>query len=118
MPAPTAFVNFVIESFSPLGEIQVKSMMGGWCVYCGGAICALIADNEVFVKAAPADVPRFAARGLKAFQPLPDKPLVMQYYQAPPEIFEDRDALREWVLPAVAAGRQSKGKPRKKASKR
>ncbi len=108
MPEPTPFVEFVRETFSPLGEITVRFMMGGWCVYCDGAVCALIADNELYLKAGPGDKERFLARGLRPFQPFADRPMVMQYYQAPPELFEDPDALQVWGGAAVAAGRATK----------
>jgi len=41
----------------------------------------------------------------------------MQYYQAPPEIFEDADALLRWGRGAVAAGRRGQAKKRSKKKK-
>ena len=48
--------------------------------------------------------------GCKAFQPFRDKPDTMKYFQAPPEIFEDSDALRHWAGGAVAASLRAKKK--------
>ena len=47
------------------------------------------------------------ARGLRAFQPFPDQPGTMKYFQAPPEIFEDPEAMRSWAGGAVAVGRRA-----------
>lgn len=120
MPPRPAFVDFVMERFSPAGEITARFMMGGWCLYCDGLTFALVADNEVYLKGGDSNIPEFEARGLKAFRPFPDQDLVMKYYQAPPEVFEDPDAMRHWVGGAVAVARMKARKsPRKKpAAKR
>ena len=118
MPAPDKFTAFVLDAFSPLGAITSRYMFGGWCVYCDGAAFALVADGAVFLKGGPNNIPAFEARGLKPFQPFPDKPeMVMKYYQAPPEIFEDEDAMRLWGGGAVEAGRKPKPKPKSKKAK-
>jgi len=52
----------------------------------------------------------FEARGLQAFHPFGDDRMSMQYYQVPPEIFEDVEALRRWGGGAVAAGRRGQAK--------
>ena len=106
------FVSFVLEQFSILGEATARFMMGGHVVYINGVVCALVADGELYLKGDPHNIPDFDARGLKPFKPFPDQDAVMKYFQAPPEIFEDPDALRKWVGGAVAAGQRSaKKKP-------
>lgn len=118
MPECPPFVDFVIEQFSPLGEITVRFMMGGWIVYCDGFICALIANNEVYLKGDAKNIPAFEARGLKAFRPFDDQDVVMNYFQAPPEIFEDSDAMRRWVGGALEASKRAKKKPKAKGAKK
>ena len=105
-----------MEQFAPLGTITVRAMFGGHTLYCEGIPFALIANNAVFLKADDHNRPVFEARELQPFKPFEDKPGVMQYYQTPPEIFEDPQALREWGGPAVEAGRraQAKKKPKQK----
>ena len=112
------FVEFVVEQFAPLGEINARAMMGGWCIYCDGAIFALIAAGEVYLKGDVVNIPLFEARGLRAFQPFPDKPGTMKYFQAPPEMFEDAAAMREWAGGAVEAGRRAGMKKKVGAGKR
>ncbi len=110
---PDRFTEFVIEQLAPLGKITHRYMFGGWCLYCDGFVFALIADGALFLKGDAVNIPQFEARGLKPFKPFPDKNDVMKYFQAPPEIFEDDDALRLWCGGAVEAGRRS-AKPAKK----
>ncbi len=114
MPKPDRFVAYCIEQFSPLGAIAARYMFGGWCLYCNGIVFALIADGAVFLKGDAANIPDFAARGLAPFRPFPDQDLVMKYFQAPPEIFEDSDAMRHWCGGAIAAGARGRKKSRRK----
>lgn len=112
MPKADRYVEFVVEQFSPLGRITTKYMFGGWCLYCDGTVFALIADGAVFLKGDAQNIPMFEARGLQPFKPFPDQDVTMKYFQAPPEIFEDSDAMREWCGGAIEAGRRS-SKPKK-----
>lgn len=114
MPKSDRFVDFAVEQFAPLGEITARAMMGGWCLYCDGFVFALAADGALFLKGDEINIPKFAARGLEPFKPFPGKDAVMKYYQAPPEIFEDPAAMREWVGGAVEAGRRAGQKKTKK----
>ena len=114
MPTPDRFAAFVIEQLAPLGTITSRYMFGGWCLYRGGTVFAIIADGALFLKGDSENIPKFEARGLKPFRPFPDRDDVMKYFQAPPEIFEDPDAMRDWCGGAIAAGQRSSGKNRKR----
>src|SRR4051812_5598577 len=114
----STYVDFVIEQLSPLGEITSRSMFGGHCFYCDGIVFALLARNSLYLKADDVNRPDFEKRGLGAFHPFDDQTMSMNYYAAPPEIFEDPDALKLWAGGAVEAGRRSKTakkRPKKKA---
>ena len=109
------FVDFAIEQFAPLGEITSRAMMGGWCLYCDGVVFALAAAGALYLKGDAVNIPRFQARGLEPFRPFRDKEAAMRYFQAPPEIFEDPAAMRDWVGGAVEAGRRARRKKGKGA---
>lgn len=110
-----AFVEFVTEQFSALGDITSRKMFGGYCLYCDGIVFALIAGGAVFLKVDNETRAAFEARGFSPFKPFDDQPVTMQYYPAPPEVYEDPDELRRWVGGAVAAGRRAaaRRRPRK-----
>lgn len=116
MPAKSAFLEFLHEQFAPLGEITSRAMFGGHTLYCNGVVFGLVANNHLFLKADTVNRPEFDARGLLAFRPFSDRDDVMQYYEAPAEIYEDVDAMRHWCGGAVEAGlrAQQKKKGRKK----
>lgn len=117
MPSRNPYIEFLIEQFAPMGEITSRAMFGGHCLYCDGAVFALVASNALYLKADDANRDRFVARGLRPFKPFEDRDEVMSYFEAPPEVFEDQDAMKEWVGGAVRAGHRSLQVRRPRASK-
>ena len=119
MSARNAYVEFLLEQFEALGAISSRSMFGGHCLYCDGVPFGLVANNALFLKADDVNRPAFESRSLKAFRPFEDQPGTMSYYEAPPEIFENPEAMREWCGGSVEAGKraQIKKKPKKKGAK-
>jgi DNA transformation protein and related proteins len=119
MPSTSPYVEFLKEQFSPLGEITARFMFGGYALYCNGVIFALVADNALYLKADNENRFRFSERRLKAFKPFPDRDEVMSYYEAPPEIFEDADAMKDWCAASVEAGKRgAQKKPPKRPKPR
>ena len=47
------FNEYVRECFSTVGDIAIKSMMGGYLVYLNGRLIGDICDNELFLKRTP-----------------------------------------------------------------
>lgn len=118
--AQDGFLDFVCEQLAPLGEITVRKMFGGCCLYCDGIVFALIARSTLYLKADEQNRPDFERRGLEAFRPFPEPAAVMQYYLAPPELFEDPKAVLRWGGGAVAAGtraKQKKSRPKSRTAK-
>ena len=92
-------------------------MFGGYCIYCDGTVFAIVAGNALFLKADDENRPQFVARGLLPFRPFEGEGS-MSYYQAPPEVFEDTDAMKEWGGSAVSAGRRASQSRPPRARKR
>lgn len=44
------FVQYIIDQCSGAGQIDVKKMMGDYCIYCDGILFGLICDNNLYVK--------------------------------------------------------------------
>ena len=47
------FNEYVRESFSSVGNINIRSMMGGYLVYFNGKLIGDICGNELFLKRTP-----------------------------------------------------------------
>lgn len=114
MGASNQLLVFLEEWLSPLGVITWRAMFGGHCLYCDGMTFALVAGNAVYLKADGESKGLFLEAGLGAFQPFPDKPEVMQYYQAPPAFFDNEDEMRRWGGLAVEAARRARAKKGKR----
>lgn len=102
--ARNAYIEFLLEQLAPLGEITARAMFGGHTLYCNGTVFALVAANVLYLKADDENRSRFDARKLRAFKPFPDRDEVMSYFEAPPEIFEDPEAMHDWVGGSIEAG--------------
>jgi len=98
------FVEFVLERLAPMGAVRARAMFGGYGIYDGAVIFAIIVDDTLYFKADELTLPAFAARGLKPFTyAARGKAMTMQYYEAPPEVFEEPEAMRSWAQQALAA---------------
>ena len=113
-----SYIAFLLEQLAPLGEVTTRPMMGGNILYCDGVVFALVARDMLYLKVDDENRPHFEDQGLKAFRPF-DGPGVMQYYEAPAQLFEDPDVLMHWGRNAIGAGLRAKSKkrPRKPAKK-
>lgn len=112
------YVEFVLEQLAPMGEITTRSMFGGHCIYCDGIVFALIGHNVLYLKADEINRPDFVNMRLAPFQPFEGKSAVMSYYTAPPEIFEDPDAMKRWIGSAVDAGRRARTRKKPKSKQK
>src|SRR5580704_12377142 len=109
-----SYIEFLIEHLGSLGEITTRRLFGGNSLYCDGTVFALVANDTLYLKADDGNRPEFEANGLEPLHPFGDTTKSMQYYEAPPELFEDPNALRRWGGGALAAGRRTNAKKRRK----
>lgn len=112
MAQENEFVSRLLQISVPLGEVQTKSMFGGYGLFFDGAMFALVTrDNELFLKADDANRSDFEERGLKPYGRMP-------YFAAPPECLKDWAGMERWARGAVeAAGRAKAGKKTKKKTR-
>ena len=108
-----SLVEFVADQLATRGTITHRPMMGGWTLYCGGVVFALIARGELYLKGDAENRSEFEARGWPAFRPDETKPGTMSYFLVPPDVLDNAGELRRWAAEAVAAGKRS-AKPKKK----
>lgn len=108
---PSSFRAFVIEQLTRvLPRVRARSMFGGVGIYAGNLFFALIADDTLYFKVDDSNRLDFAARGMGPFRPYGEHGEVMQYYEVPPDVLEDPEALRPWAEKAVAVAASKKGR--------
>ena len=112
MPRHSEFVEFVIEQMTPIGGLRVRAMFGGYGIYQDDLMIAIIEDDRLYFKADHATRDDFEVRGLGPFTYIArGKSVTLQYFEAPPEVFEDTEEMRSWVRKAHdAAVRAGKNK--------
>lgn len=104
MPPSNEFASYIKDMLEPFGVDKMRAMFGGYGLYKGGLMIALIAENELYFKAGPDEAKIFEAAGSEAFTyDAGDKKVKMSYFKVPQEITEDDEMLAKWVDLAYGA---------------
>ncbi|MDP1708138.1 MAG: TfoX/Sxy family protein [Gammaproteobacteria bacterium] len=116
MPVRNEFVEFVLEQLAPLGSVSARAMFGGHGIYQRDTIFALILEDRLYFKVDDLNRAEFTERGLGPFTyTARGKLTTMKYYEAPPEVFEEPEAMLSWAQQAInAALRIERGKRKAK----
>ncbi len=102
--ARSEFVEFVMEHMTPIGAVRTRAMFGGYGIYRNDRMIALIADDRLYFKADAAARTELEAKGSHSFTYASrGKTITMNYFEAPPEVFEEPDIMRMWVQKACEA---------------
>ena len=105
------FVDNLQEVFAEFGAVRSRRMFGGYGIYHDDLMFALVADDELYLKADAQSREHFVAQGLEPFEYIKQgKPMQMSYYRAPEEIFDDPALAREWAVLAFEAALRGKAK--------
>ena len=102
MSVSDGYLQFVLEQLHELGWIKARRMFGGVGLYCNDVFFALIADDILRFKTGDSNRGDYIDAGMGPFRPYRDKDTVMDYYQVPVEVLEDRDELQLWARRAIA----------------
>ena len=124
MARHSEFVDFVLELLAPVGAVRARAMFGGFGIYRGDTFFAIIVDDKLYFKSDHVTCREFTARGLAPFRyTARGKTITMQYYESPPEVFEESEAMQYWAQHAVGAATRAKSgkklpaRPSKRRSK-
>lgn len=102
MPRQSDFVDFVLEQLTPLGAVRARAMFGGHGIYHGDIFFALVAADRLYFKTDAVTCREYQALGLEPFTyTARGKTVSLQYYAAPPEVFEESEAMQRWARQAV-----------------
>ncbi|MDY7103660.1 MAG: TfoX/Sxy family protein [Actinomycetota bacterium] len=76
---------------------RAKAMFGGWGIYAGAEIIAIVHDETLYAKVPDEDErARFEAEGGVPFQPRPNQTM-RSYWSVPTDALDHRDALAAWL---------------------
>jgi DNA transformation protein len=103
------FVEFVVEQMESIGRLRVRAMFGGYGIYLDDCFFAIIVDDRMYFNADSVTASEFEAKGLSPFSYVARGKLVtMQYFEVPPEVFEEPDVMSLWVQKAYGAAIRAK----------
>lgn len=102
------FAALVLDLLDGLGGIAIRRMFGGAGLYRDATMFALIADDVLYLRTDGQNRPDFEAAGMAPFKPFADKPMLMPYHEAPPELFEDAAEMTAWAGRAWDAARRNR----------
>ncbi len=109
MSRNSEFVEFVIEQMSFINGLRVRAMFSGHGIYQDDCMFAIIVDDQLYFKADATTRGEFEAKGLSPFTYVARGKLVaMQYFEAPPEVFEETEAMHSWVQKALTVALRAK----------
>jgi DNA transformation protein len=117
MTVDSDFVATVLDLLSPWGGVSARRMFGGYGIYRQGLMFGLVSDDVLYLKADAQNRPAFEAAGMGPFTyDGKDRTVALPYWEAPPELFDDGDAMIEWAKGAFAAALRAR-KPAKRATR-
>lgn len=107
------FVDFVLEQMSAFGPVSARRMFGGHGLYIDGLMFALIVGDRLYLKADAETKAQFAAKSLPPFTytRAGKQAISLGYFEAPPEVFDDKSEMLIWSRQAHAAALRAKAKP-------
>ncbi|MBV1790180.1 TfoX/Sxy family protein [Marinobacterium sp. D7] len=103
------FVDWVVELMQCIGPVTSRRMFGGHGLFLDGLMFAIIIDKELYLKADDQTRQAFIDLGLGPFTYLRQgKPCSLSYYQAPEELLESVEQMRDWANQAYAVALRSR----------
>ncbi len=99
------FIAFVVEQMAGVARVRARAMFGGYGIYDGDRMFAIVVADTLYLKADVVTRPDFDARGLQPFryEARGRGRVSLSYYEAPPEVFEERAVMRTWMNKALDA---------------
>lgn len=102
------YSHYIIDLLSPWAHVTAKAMFGGFGLYRGGQIFAIIIDDTLYFKVGDSNRADYEAAGSEPFtyEAKGRKKASMSYWRVPEEILEDAESLGVWAEKAfrVALG--------------
>lgn len=113
MSVSDSFREFTLEQLGRVTPVTSRRMFGGVGIYAGGQFFALMDNNRLYFKVDDSNRPDYEAAGMEPFRPYGEDGGAMSYYEVPPELLEDVDALSGWVTKAIAVARTKRARQKK-----
>lgn len=103
------YIEYVKDLLSSFSSLIFKRMFGGYGVFKGNIMVALIAYNELYLKADDESAKYFSSCGSEPFTyKRGEKIIALSYWKLTPEVQEDQELLKEWFYLALNSAKNAK----------
>ena len=108
-----SFKEFVLDQLAAMKSVTCRAMFGGFGLYHQSVFFGILHKGRLYFKTNDQTRPAYEEYSMKPFRPS-DKQSLKNYYEVPPDILEDGDALIRWAEQAAgrAVNRRRPGKAR------
>src|SRR5579871_3601471 len=100
------FEDRVLVRLAALGEVTSRPLFGGHGIYWGETIFAILFGGKLYLIMDDRSSPSFETRGMGPFRPN-DRQTLKLYYEVPPEVIDEPEALRSWARESIRAAQCS-----------
>ena len=120
MATDTSEIDHLLELLEPFGPLSARRMFGGWGVYAGGPMVAIVVDGELLLKTDPATRAAFEQAGCRPFvYRARGREVPMSYWSVPASALDSSEAMRPWARLALeAAARAATAKPKRSRTRK
>lgn len=99
-------LNDILDRLSVLGEVTSRPMFGGHGLYRGDTIFGILFEGRLYLKVDERSKPCYESRGMHPFHPN-ERQTLRSYYEVPPDVLADPEALLSWAREAIRAAKFS-----------
>ena len=98
------FVAYLVELIGPVRAVRPRAMFGGWSLFAGDTMIAIVSDDRLYLRADPATQAAFVAAGGEPFTYRSrGRTVSLRYYAVPATALDDPEAMRPWAELALRA---------------
>ena len=113
MARENEFAAYIRDLLAPFGDgaesLRIRGMFGGFGVFLGDTMFALIADDVLYLKVDDQTRAEFEDAGAEPFTyTRGGKARQMSYYTAPDGVLEDTESLQVWAERAIGAAKRNR----------
>ena len=97
----------VLDGLTGLGEVTARPLFGGHGIYWGDTIFGIAFRGRLYLKVDEWSRASFESKGMGPFRPN-ERQTIKSYYEVPPDVLADPEALLSWAREAIRAGMDSR----------
>jgi DNA transformation protein len=115
MAVQAGFATYCSELLAAVGEVRSRRMFGGYGLYVDDVFVAIIAGDNLYLKADEETQVRFEAAGCRRFEyTARGKQQALGFWTVPPEAMDSPSLMRPWARLALEAAVRAKAGPRRR----